>query len=70
MKVRYVGPFDAAWVPTGPFDGVDVPRGAVQEFADELALGLLAQPTNWQPVQEPENEPEPASAAPAKKRGG
>lgn len=72
MKVKYVGPFDAAFVPTGPYEGVDVPRGSVHDFPDGLALGLLEQPSNWQPVEDaPATEPEPASDAPAtKKKGG
>ena len=56
MKIVFVGHPDGADVPIpGPLGGIRfVPYGEPVEFQKDHALGLLAQPSNWQKYQEGE----------------
>ena len=54
-KVIYVGPhIDGVYVPYG-VGGLEIPRGEPTEVPDDLAAGLLDQPSNWQPA--PDEQP-------------
>ena len=56
MKVVYVGPFvDGVYVPYG-LGGLEIEHGVPTEVPDDLAGGLLDQPSNWQPAPEDKRE--------------
>jgi hypothetical protein len=65
MDVTYVGPHDAVQLDLGDGVAVTVARGGKVTVSDELAAGLLDQPTNWQPAKAA--EPEQKKAASTKK---
>lgn len=49
--VMYVGPHaDGVVIPHG-LGEIEAPHGAPVEVPDDLAAGLLAQPSNWQPAK-------------------
>ena len=51
MKVVYVGPhIDGVAIPYG-LGEISAQPGEPVEVPDDLAAGLLDQPTNWQPVK-------------------
>jgi hypothetical protein len=61
-KVRNVG-IGELFIPTGMFGGVIVAQGDVADVPSDLYDGLIAQPSNWQAV---EDEPKAAPDKPAK----
>lgn len=49
-RVRYIGPFiEGVLIPHG-FGEIEAPHGVPVEVPDDLAAGLLAQPSNWEAV--------------------
>lgn len=71
MTLRYVGPHDAVEIRVSPpeqylDEWVTVVRGATVDVPDEVAgalpwnddlgAGLLAQPSNWEPVYTPSDD--------------
>lgn len=60
-KIRYVGPFEAAYFDSPRHGGFTVERDSVVDVPDpELVASLLEQPSNWQLVDE---KPKPTTAA-------
>jgi hypothetical protein len=50
MRVRYIGPFvDGVLIPYG-LGEFTAPHGEPVEVPDDLAAGLLDQPSNWEAV--------------------
>lgn len=50
VKVRYIGPFiDGVLIPYG-LGEITAPHGEPVEVPDDLAAGLLDQPSNWEAV--------------------
>jgi hypothetical protein len=51
MRVRYIGPFvDGVLIPYGLGGEFTAPKGEPVEVPDDLAAGLLDQPSNWEAV--------------------
>lgn len=54
VDLRYVGPFDEVRVPLPTGGEINVARGELGTFPDDLAKGMLDQPVNWEPVKKSE----------------
>ncbi len=59
MKLRNIGPMPALFVPAHD-EYLDIERGEVVDFADDLARSLLDQADNWE-VAEPKAKPKPVT---------
>lgn len=57
--VKYVGPHRPGVVIPYGLGEIEAPHGAPVEVPDDLAAGLLDQPSNWQPVKAAKNPTTP-----------
>lgn len=51
MDVKYVGPHDGVEVPLPSGLVARCERGGTMSVPDDVAKGLLEQPTNWEPAK-------------------